>query len=456
MSENKFSVPVKTPIEKKKSETAVKKAPKKKNPVSANKKETQKPSLKKDTRAKNTTSPAPEKKEAVNMSVLTPGERHSLILGKGKPGQKSVVKKSNDRSVSLDVIKKEQEKKADKVTIKEIGRRKGVSKFSLIPIIWIMILLLFFMLLFLTFSYYKKTNIKKTATVSPRREGGDPSYTVTIRNGLSAKEIVSLFSPYVNERELLSLIVENGLSSNIKSGTYTFERGYSPGEIAASITRDNDYSIKIFDGFTIKDIDEILSRRDLIKTGDFIKACEKITEDSGLKYTEGWFLSGTYELMGADIAASLSENMHNALLNLIKTNSDKINQSQYSISDLLIIASMINRETQDYEQMRYIASVIYNRLEKDMPLGIDATTRYEIDDWTRELKREVLDGITPYNTRRKKGLPPSGIGCVSEKALNAVLDPYSSSYLYYFHKKDGSLVLSNSYEEHLALSNLDK
>lgn len=454
MSENKFSVPVKTPIEKKNGESTEKKTPKKKSSASVNKKESTKPSLSKAAQVKKTTSPALEKKEAVNMSILTPGERHSLILGKSKPVQKSVAKKSDDRSVSLDVIKKEQKKNAEKVAIKEIGKRKGVSKFSLIPIIWIMISVLFFMLLFLTFSYYKKADIKKTATVYGKT--GDDSYTLTIRNGLSAKEIVSLFSPYVDEGELLSFIVENGLSSNIKSGTYTFERGYSVGEIVSLITPVNGYSIKIFDGFTIKDIDEILFKRDLIKPGDFIKACEKITKDSGLKYTEGWFLSGSYDLKGSDIATSLSESMHTALLDLIKTNSEKINQSQYSISDLLIIASMINRETQDYEQMRYIASVIYNRLEKDMPLGIDATTRYEIDDWTGELNREVLDEITPYNTRRKKGLPPSGIGCVSEKAFDAVLNPYSSSYLYYFHKKDGSLVLSNSYEEHLALSNLDK
>ena len=84
-----------------------------------------------------------------------------------------------------------------------------------------------------------------------------------------------------------------------------------------------------------------------------------------------------------------------------------------------------------------------------MPLGIDATTRYELDDWTGDLPQSAYEKITPYNTRRQKGLPPSGIGCPSPASLESVLEPADTGALYYLHDKDGRLYTSLTYEEHL-------
>ena len=79
--------------------------------------------------------------------------------------------------------------------------------------------------------------------------------------------------------------------------------------------------------------------------------------------------------------------------------------------EVLIVASMIERETVAPEERPLVAAVIYNRLAQDMPLGIDATLRYGLGiPGTRPLTKAQLASDTPYNTRRFKGLPPTPIG----------------------------------------------
>ena len=83
-----------------------------------------------------------------------------------------------------------------------------------------------------------------------------------------------------------------------------------------------------------------------------------------------------------------------------------------------------------------------------MPLGIDATTRYELDDWAHQIPQETYERDTPYNTRRKPGLPPSGISCPSLEAVTAACIPLKTEALYYLHGKDGRIHTATDYEGH--------
>jgi conserved hypothetical protein, YceG family len=266
---------------------------------------------------------------------------------------------------------------------------------------------------------------------------------------MSASRVASMLSGYVDEKALLEAITSNGLAGSLRVGTYRIGRGADPLTVARVLAAETG-SLTIPDGMTVRDIDTLLKNRGLAEGGEFLEAVAGIAEAEHLPFIEGWFLTGRYELNKTETASQLAFDMHQALLSYIKENADLFNASEYPVSSILIIASMLNRETQDEAQMRAIASVIYNRLEQNIALGIDATTRYEIDDWVNPLTREVLDAETPYNTRRKKGLPPSGIGSVSVKSLSAALNPDHSDYLYYFHAEDGSIHLTRTYDEHLA------
>jgi uncharacterized YceG family protein len=106
--------------------------------------------------------------------------------------------------------------------------------------------------------------------------------------------------------------------------------------------------------------------------------------------------------------------------------------------DVLTIASMVERETVAPEERRLVAAVIYNRLERGMPLGIDATLRYGLGiPGTRSITRAHLASSTPYNTHRFKGLPPTPIGNPGLPSIRAAARPAGVDYLYYVRKPDG-------------------
>jgi uncharacterized YceG family protein len=106
--------------------------------------------------------------------------------------------------------------------------------------------------------------------------------------------------------------------------------------------------------------------------------------------------------------------------------------------EILTVASMVERETIAPEERKLVAAVIYNRLQRGMPLGIDATLRYGLGiQGTKPLTRAHLASDSPYNTRRFKGLPPTPIGNPGLASLRAAALPARRDYLYYVRKPDG-------------------
>jgi uncharacterized YceG family protein len=105
--------------------------------------------------------------------------------------------------------------------------------------------------------------------------------------------------------------------------------------------------------------------------------------------------------------------------------------------DVLIVASMVERETAAPEERKLVSAVIWNRLAKGMPLGIDATLRYGLGiQGTRPITAEELKNQTPYNTSVHKGLPPTPIGNPGLPSLQAAAHPAAVDYLYYVRKPD--------------------
>ncbi len=115
----------------------------------------------------------------------------------------------------------------------------------------------------------------------------------------------------------------------------------------------------------------------------------------------------------------------------------------------VIVASLVEREARVPEERPEIAGVIYNRLARDMPLGIDATVQYLLAEQKDRLTQADLDIDSPYNTRRYPGLPPGPIASPGRASLEAALAPASHDFLYYvLADADGHHAFATTLAEH--------
>jgi UPF0755 protein len=105
--------------------------------------------------------------------------------------------------------------------------------------------------------------------------------------------------------------------------------------------------------------------------------------------------------------------------------------------DVLIIASMVEKETLAPDERKLVAAVIYNRLHAHMPLGIDATLRYGFNiPPTKSILQSQLDSSNPYNSRKLLGLPPTPIANPGLASIQAAAHPAKVDYLYFVRKPD--------------------
>ncbi len=130
--------------------------------------------------------------------------------------------------------------------------------------------------------------------------------------------------------------------------------------------------------------------------------------------------------------------------------------AQVPLEDALIIASLLEREAYDFEDMRHISGVIWNRLFIDMNLQIDATLQYAKGSnpnqpWWPTVRPQDKYIKSPFNTYKNEGLPPAPIANPSLDAIVAALNPRKTDCMFYFHDSDGGFHCTPTYEEHVAL-----
>ncbi len=116
---------------------------------------------------------------------------------------------------------------------------------------------------------------------------------------------------------------------------------------------------------------------------------------------------------------------------------------------VLTIASIIQKESANRQEMTTIASVIYNRLQKDMPLQMDGTLNYGKYSHIKVTPKRIKEDKSKFNTYKHKGLPPYPICSVSIDAIKATLNPKETDYIYFMRNKNGVHDFTNSYKEHL-------
>ena len=160
--------------------------------------------------------------------------------------------------------------------------------------------------------------------------------------------------------------------------------------------------------------------------------------DYGAKGTtslEGFLFPATYELKKGQRVTRLREQQLAAFRrNFEKVDLSYAKRKNLNAYDVLVIASLIEREAMVAKERPIIASVIYNRLRNDIRLDIDATTRFAVDNWKRPLRVSELQNPSPYNTRVHPGLPPGPIGNPGLASIKAAARPAKTGFLFYVVK----------------------
>ena len=153
---------------------------------------------------------------------------------------------------------------------------------------------------------------------------------------------------------------------------------------------------------------------------------------------EGFLFPATYEFLPQTTSSGLARDQLAAFCDNWKQLDLGYARSKHLTQyDVLIIASMVEKETLSPDERQLVAAVIYNRLHARMPLGIDATLRYGLAiPPTESIRQSQLQSDSPYNTRKRPGLPPTPIANPGLASMQAAAHPAKVNYLYFVRKPD--------------------
>jgi len=246
-------------------------------------------------------------------------------------------------------------------------------------------------------------------------------------------------------------------STSLSFGWYKFEIYENPREVLKNVLKGRRLTVKITipEGLKVnetiyafrrhKDADiNILKLKALIADTNFIKNLG-INQPS----LEGYLFPDTYIFYKGEIPENVIKKMVTNLYTVIRPSQEfKIKNMAFNAHEILTIASMIEREAMMDREKPIIASVIYNRLEKNMRLQIDATVLYALGTYKKTVTYKDLRVKSPYNTYRNSGLPPGPISNPGFQCIMAALHPAKTDYLYYVATGKGDHTFSKKYDEH--------
>ena len=291
-----------------------------------------------------------------------------------------------------------------------------------------------------------------TAIYFPLEENSATQKVINIPSGTNAKEIVVV----LEENEIIRknnyifriLIKLLKLEDQLKYGEYNLSPSMNMLQILDKLVKGEVlvYEITIPEGYTCTQIAELLDKKEIADKETFLK----LIKDRG-KFSEGYLFPDTYEVpkkYGAEkmVKAMLSNFNQIAIENKFTEKAEKIG---FSLDEIIILASIIEKEAKFSEEKNKVSSVFHNRLEKGMKLQSCATIQYILKKPKERLDENDLKIDSPYNTYLYKGLPPGPICNPGLDSIIAALEPEEEDYLYFVLGENGKHIFSKTYQEHL-------
>lgn len=251
-----------------------------------------------------------------------------------------------------------------------------------------------------------------------------------------------------------------GNTPNVKPGMYTVDKDTSLKDFFAVLENPNldkgNITVTIPEGYNINQIADLLEKKGVISKEEFIKGIKDyklpsyIKPNDKLKYNlEGFLFPDTYIFKKGNSANDIIKVMNDRFNEVItKLTKDKA-LSDEQLFNIITMASIIENEASDPNERDIVASVFYNRLDKDMMLQSCATVLYSLGKHKDKLYEKDLEIESPYNTYKIKGLPVGPICCPGEEAIKAAINPKKTNYLFFVSNNDGTHFFTDNYEEFL-------
>ncbi len=204
-------------------------------------------------------------------------------------------------------------------------------------------------------------------------------------------------------------------------------------------------------GHSEEEVMEVMNDRDYLK--DLIAEYPMLSDDilnEKIRYPlEGYLFPARYDFLTKNpTIEDIIKKMLDQTQKTIDEFAVDIENSEFSLHEIMTLASIIEREAQTSEDRYKISGVLHNRLKKDMKLQVDPSVAYAIGEHRYMTSYADLEKDSPYNTYKYKGLPIGPIANPGKDSIQAALQPEQTNYLYFYARFNGEVIYNESYEEH--------
>jgi UPF0755 protein len=245
------------------------------------------------------------------------------------------------------------------------------------------------------------------------------------------------------------VVLQEKLGNKIQAGSFSLSPAMSTNEIAHQLTKGtDDVKITILEGWRKEEIAEMLDEQKLdnFNKADFLKLVEG---------EEGLLFPDTYLVQRSATTQSIHDLLRDTFDRKVTNGLEEdIKASGKEFKDIIVMASLIQREAKDPEQMKVVSGILWNRVQLGMALNVDATLQYikgynkSQQSWWVEPLAADKESTSAYNTYKNPGLPPRPIDNPGLDAIKAALHPTETDYLYYVHDTKGGVHYAKTLEEH--------
>lgn len=305
--------------------------------------------------------------------------------------------------------------------------------------------------------------------LGPVDPGSSVERSVTIAEGMSVGAIAARLEEegIIRSSVAFHLFVRfHGVGQRLQAGSFLLGPRMPLAEIVEILRtgKAQEIAITIPEGFTLKDIDALLVKKNIAKPGD-VMDCARRCDFSSFTFLplgfarglaphggvlEGYIFPDTYYIEPENFVPKffLERLLGEFRRRVVEAFKDDLKKSGRSLHDSITMASLIEEEAKTDSERPVLAGILWKRFDANTGLGVDAAIRYILGKSIGTLTASDLALNSPYNLRRFRGLPPGPIASPGIASIRAVLHPQQSDYWYYLHGKDGKVHYAVTNEEH--------